>query len=670
MAERSPQESPKDVIVNALAECHSDALGALEWNPVASTAFAQWKETAAGISVDDADAEALFASEAAFAAAARIVFESRLGHSAGAFTDVFPHLYDSPFFSWYSAPDDVHAALERGLAADHAEGGQLLGWLYQFSIPAELRSKFGHFYTNQAIVNSILDGVGFAGPEILNGRLIDPACGAGAFIVGGTQRVIKTAVDEGLAPAEICAAVQRVIHGLDLNPLGVLLSEAAIALLLAPYLAQLPEDTPLEPLHLYATDSLRQGELSGESHADVAEEIKTRTGDYEGGFDYVVANPPYAKFPTRLMSQEQLARFADTTYGHPNLYGLFLQVGAELLADGGRLGFINPKSFVSGLYFRNLRRYLTAEVDLTRFDSFDKRTGLFDGVLQEVIILFATKTEARSEAIELRSYAGSPDGEPETAMLVPPESVLLGEDFDHAFFIAPDAIAHSLLDKMRTGTKSLGSLGFKAVTGTVVWNRLKDLVRDQSSPTALPLIWGNGIREYRFIGLGNRAGGSTHIEVAPKTQNIISFGEALLVKRMTAKEEKRRIVACRVPADLASSEDGYFAENHVNIIRPTDKAQVDLDVVLGLLNSHLFDVIFRALNGNTQVSATELEMLPIKVGPQLNAIAKQARILTASDGKDLKARAAIDQLVYQLYGLTADEIAQLDGTAAFAAAAS
>jgi len=508
----------------------------------------------------------------------------------------------------------------------------------------------------------MLDGVGFTGRGCLGGRLIDPACGAGAFLIEATRRVLAEAEREELSPTEVCDAVQRSIHGLDLNPLGVLLTEAGLALLLAPHIARLPEGADLKPLHLYVTDSLRSGELRAEAHADVAEDIKARAGEYEPGFEYVVANPPYAKRPSRLMTQEQLRRFSATTYGHPNLYGLFLQVGVELLADGGRLAYINPKSFVSGLYFRNLRQFLKRELDLQRFDSFEKRTGLFDGVLQEVVILTAEKRSERVEQIELREFINAPDKPPSRQTIVPRGSVLLGKEFDHAFFIEPNPLSHLVLAKMSVDSSPLCAFGVEAVTGTIVWNRLKPYVRNEQSEDALPLIWGNGIRMFRFAGLGNRAGEGSHMALVPKTKGIISYGEAVLVKRMTAKEEPRRLVACRVPGELAASERGYFAENHVNIVRPKlAGAKVDLDAVLGLLNSRLFDFVFRALNGNTQVSATELELLPLADGPELGEIAEQARKLTASHGTDRRAQARLDELVYRLYDLEDEEVAELTG---------
>lgn len=650
-------------MVEPLSAFAADALSQIR-EPAAQDAFALWAETAHG-ELAGSDAREAFVSEAAFAAAARAVLEASLGERGAAYRLLFPHIYEPPLFAWCRPSSEaVQQLVDYVHAHDRCDPVELLGWLYQFSIPEHIRRRLGHFYTSQEIVASMLDAVGFSGDACLKGRLVDPACGAGAFLIEATRRVLSEADDAGLTSSEACAAVQRTIHGLDLNPLGVLLTEAALALLLAPRIAALSGNEELEPLHLYVTDSLRTGELRAEAHASVAEDIKARAGEYEAGFTYVVANPPYAKWPSRHMTPEQARRFSATTYGHPNLYGLFLQVGVELLADGGRLAFINPKSFVSGLYFRNLRQFLKREVDLQRFDTFEKRTGLFEGVLQEVVILTAERRSERVPEIELREYAGSLAKPPARQTRVPRNSVLLGTEFDHAFFIEPNPLAHLVLAKMSRG-KALADLGLEAVTGTIVWNRLKPHVRDEQSEDALPLIWGNGVRLFRFAGLGNRTGTGTHMALAPKTFGIVSYGDALLVKRMTAKEEPRRLVACRLPDEYARDDRGYFAENHVNLVRPKlAGTKVEIDAVLGLLNSRLFDFVFRALNGNTQVSATELELLPIAEGPELDAIAEQARRLTASEGRDYRAQSRLDELVFSLYGLDEETVTLLTDSSA------
>lgn len=619
--------------------------------PAASTAFARFQGGPVGsLIADEAELRSLFAAEAAFAAVARIALEERHGGPLGDSERLFPHLFGSTLFSWFSPDRDARLAVLDALQSVDDEPLAVLGWLYQFTVPEKLRKTFGQFYTNAEIVGSMLDGVGFAGQAALNGRLIDPACGAGAYLIEATRRVIAAGEDAQLTSAEICAAVQQTIHGLDINPLGLLLTEAAVAFLLVPHLGDHPG---LDPMHLHVTDSLRADlDLISEEHPD-AMEIKSRVGMFSGGFDWVVANPPYAKWPSRLLSEQQAARFAKTTYGHPNLYGLFLQVGVELLAEHGRIAFINPRSFSSGLYFQHLRRFLCDTLDFESFHTFHKRTGLFAGVLQDVVVLTATRGAGQRPIVHLREYNGAPCGKPLRHVAAPADSVILGDRLGGVFFLTPDETVHRVLTRMLDSAVPLVDAGFSVATGTLVWNRVKPLIRDADESGAVPLVWANAIRPFRFGVLGNRKGLATHCAMAPETESIITRGPGLFIKRLTAKEETRRIVACSVPDELASSPRGYFAENHVNVVRPRDDAVLSVDGISGLLNSQLYDYVFRALNGNTQVSATELRMLPVPEDiSRLNDIVTVARSLSLNPDED---RGALDAAVFNVF-----EIAQED----------
>src|SRR6185295_18599040 len=101
-------------------------------------------------------------------------------------------------------------------------------------------------------------------------------------------------------------------------------------------------------------------------------------------FDFVVGNPPYGKV---ALSQKQRQYFAESVYGHANTYGVFLHLGVVLLKPQGRLGYVVPASMLSGLYFQNLRRFLTEHCRIQAIAQIDQRENVFDSVLQEVMLL-------------------------------------------------------------------------------------------------------------------------------------------------------------------------------------------------------------------------------------------------------------------------------------------
>jgi hypothetical protein len=176
----------------ALSNFTSDALarvGSLE----AQRSLDLWLETSHGVLAGE-DAKETFASEAAFAAAARAVLEARLGERAKQHGPAFPHIYEPPLFAWYHPSRElVDPLVELVNTQGEKDPTELLGWLYQFSIPEHIRKRLGHFYTSRSIVSHMLDKAEFAGADVLTGRLIDPACGAGAFLAEAARRVLAAA---------------------------------------------------------------------------------------------------------------------------------------------------------------------------------------------------------------------------------------------------------------------------------------------------------------------------------------------------------------------------------------------------------------------------------------------------------------------------------------------
>jgi hypothetical protein len=82
---------------------------------------------------------------------------------------------------------------------------------------------------------------------------------------------------------------------------------------------------------------------------------------WEGGFDAVIGNPPYVRiqgFP-RVQIAYFSRRYASTT-GNFDLYVPFVERGLGLLRDGGKLGMIVPNKFFRTDYGAGLRRTLSA----------------------------------------------------------------------------------------------------------------------------------------------------------------------------------------------------------------------------------------------------------------------------------------------------------------------
>ncbi len=91
----------------------------------------------------------------------------------------------------------------------------------------------------------------------------------------------------------------------------------------------------------------------------------------KGGFDVVIANPPYLSaiefkkyYPKE--EREALNRLFQTAHGTYDIYILFIEKGVELLRPAGTLSFINPNKYLAAKYAVALREFLLREVRLER----------------------------------------------------------------------------------------------------------------------------------------------------------------------------------------------------------------------------------------------------------------------------------------------------------------
>lgn len=155
--------------------------------------------------------------------------------------------------------------------------GDPLGVLYQQYFDKETRKALGEFYTPQEVVDYILDSVDYNGRQILDKRLLDPACGSGTFPVSALQRYLNTAEKSGKAEKEGWDQVldelcnQYRIVGFDIHPFATIMAQIQFMLILMPYYKKAIEDAQernehfkIQRIPIFRTDSLKD-ESKGEN---------------------------------------------------------------------------------------------------------------------------------------------------------------------------------------------------------------------------------------------------------------------------------------------------------------------------------------------------------------------------------------------------------------------
>lgn len=355
-------------------------------------------------------------------------------------------------------------------------------------------------------------------------------------------------------------------------------------------------------------------------------------------FDAAIANPPYRKIGTDSAERRMLRSVGVET---SNLYTGFIALIQRLLVPGGQLVGITPRSFCNGPYFRPFREDFLSQLELRRLHVFESRKAAFreDSVLQENIIFHAVKGRQQPDTMLISSSSGEDGGE--ITETVFPFAEIVHPDDTGKFIHIPSTASHATAKETMDGlSASLASLGVTVSTGRVVDFRHKDALRKESEPGTVPLLYpchfnGGTVHWPKLEGRKPNA----ILETDETRPWLVPSGVYLLTKRFTSKEERRRLVACLFDPNLVEAKWVGF-ENHLNYFH-SDGHGLERSLALGLfafLNSTVVDQYFRRFSGHTQVNATDLRTLTYPDHETLQAIGRELKSLSLSQGE-------IDQLV-------------------------
>jgi adenine-specific DNA-methyltransferase len=428
---------------------------------------------------------------------------------------------------------------------------------------------------------------------------------AGTLIAGmprlpdhGVLRVLDPGAGVGSLSASLVARVLREAPGLRVEIVAVELDEA-VAVHLRETLADCASVAAEAGIEV--TSTVVTGDL-----ITMATGLGSDAGVFGDLFDLVIMNPPYRKLG--LGSSHRLALLGEGV-DCPNLYCAFLAAGALRLKPGGQLVAITPRSFANGPYFAGFRQFFLRVMTLDRLHVFESRSTVFadSAVLQENVIFSATRSGKQDDVV-LSVSKGHTDQA--ASRKVPYGHVVRPGD--------PHQFVHFLADETDTAVAEvflnlpcvLGDLGVEVSTGRVVDFRARAHLLEWPGAGSVPLIYPGNLREGRVHWpLAIRK--AQAIAARPETRNLLlPAGCYVLVKRFSAKEERRRVVAAVYePEDVSTGAVGF--ENHLNVFHHAGEGLTE-HIALGLclwLNSSAVDRFFRTFSGHTQVNATDLRSL-------------------------------------------------------------
>ncbi|MEY3402810.1 MAG: hypothetical protein RLZZ86_2426, partial [Cyanobacteriota bacterium] len=325
-------------------------------------------------------------------------------------------------------------------------------------------------------------------------------------------------------------------------------------------------------------------------------------------FTHAILNTPYKKISSKSTEKKILSKLGIETV---NLYSAFVWLSILQLSQNGEIVAITPRSFCNGSYFRPFRKAFLEKMAFENIHIFASRSLAFaqDNVLQENIIFHAAKTEVKPKCIEISINSEQELDNFSEIRLVPYNQVIETNDPEMFIHILTNSLEDAVKVQIDKFSSTLDELGLEISTGQVVDFRLKSSLRNSLDDQNVPLIYPESIKPGKILFPPTKPKKSIAIENNQQTQKwLIKPGWYVLIKRFSAKEEKRRIVAA-VCSPINSPALGI--ENHLNYYHAKGKG-MNPDLARGLtafLNSTLFDNYFRLFSGNTQVNATDLRKI-------------------------------------------------------------
>ncbi|MBK1642082.1 hypothetical protein CKO12_09380 [Chromatium okenii] len=226
-------------------------------------------------------------------------------------------------------------------------------------------------------------------------RILDPACGAGAFPMGVLNKLVQVLrkLDPNNAQwrtdyTRKLYLINHCIHGIDLQPIAVQITKLRFFMAL---LVSQQVDLTADNFGITALPNLETKLIAADSLIPLATATQWLR-QMNGGFDIVIGNPPYVRQEAIKHLKESFQKNYDCFTGTADLYVYFFERAVKLLKPDGVLSFITSNKWYRAKYGTKLRRWLNQHTRLQQVLDFGDE-AVFTAIAYPTIVI-ATRRPA------------------------------------------------------------------------------------------------------------------------------------------------------------------------------------------------------------------------------------------------------------------------------------
>ena len=378
-------------------------------------------------------------------------------------------------------------------------------------------------------------------------------------------------------------------------------------------------------------------------------EVLNNDGNFVG-FDVVIGNPPYVFGGNEGILNNAKEFFKQNFIsgsGKINLFTIFIEAAFNLLKNSGKFSFIIPNTFLRVTSYHESRKLLIENQCILNI--YDFGNSVFEDAVTTSIVLIAEKGKAsRKHKISINN--NGVENEIEQSFM---------SDSNFLISTNTDLNKRKIIQKLKINSIDLGSICKEMIFGVVITRNKDEVVSKTQFEGWKPFLEGKDIGAYFIKPIHSYLHYKSNLLHRARTKTIFETKEKLLVQRITGGSN---------PLKVAYDNNQYYNKESINNIILHDDCNYNAKYILALLNSRLINWFYANQFTNeslltVNLSKEYLSQIPIALAPkniEQTLIAIVEKILEKKQfGLNFDTNSfeeEIDRLVYNLYGLTEEEI--------------